>query len=124
ELLHHLGADSGTPVAWVNCEIQDMQLGFVKLIDHEADNLFALFGHHADAVALSQAAQEIFFGPGKLEAVLFSLQDFGHVAANHPAYMDTNLFFLCSSDTHVPTPPLATKHDTPSMGTPCLVSRV
>ena len=54
-------------------EVQDVQLVLVELIDHEADDFFAVLGHHADAVALTQAAKEVFFVPGVFETELFGL---------------------------------------------------
>jgi phosphoribosylformylglycinamidine synthase len=50
------------------------------------DPLIAL-GHHANAVALPQTADEIVFRPGKFKAPLFNGQDLGHIPANHPANM-------------------------------------
>jgi hypothetical protein len=61
-----------------------VQLVLVQLIDHEADDAFAGFGHHADAVALAQTADEIVFVPRKLEALLLDREHFGHIAADHP----------------------------------------
>ena len=75
-------------------EVQDVQLVLVQLVDHEADHLFAVLGHHADAVALPQAAEEVLLGPGEFEAELLGLQDLGHVPANHPADVDAGLFSL------------------------------
>src|SRR5262249_47049625 len=79
----------------------------------------ALLGHHADAVALPQAAQKVFFGPRILEALLLRLQDLRHVPANHPADMDTNLFLFRAVRTH-DQPPLLPLHarSTPSVDVP------
>ena len=35
-----------------------------------------MFGHHADTVALVQAANEIILGPGEFEALALDVQDF------------------------------------------------
>src|SRR5438132_10355334 len=85
----------------MNGEVEDVQLRLVQLVDHEADDLLALLGHHADTVALAQAAQEVLLGPGELEALLFGVQDLRHVAANHPADVDAHLFLLCPVNAHV-----------------------
>src|SRR5262249_61781222 len=82
------------PPGGVDREVEDVQLGLVQLVDHEADHLLALLGHHADAVALPQAAEEVLFRPGILEALLLGLQDFGHVAADHPADVHADLLLL------------------------------
>ena len=94
QLGDHLPADARAPAVGVDGEVEDVQLGLVQLVDHEADDLLAVLGDHADAVALAQAAEEVFLGPGELEALLLGLQDLGHVAADHPADMDADLFLL------------------------------
>ena len=43
------------------------------------------FCNSANAVSLSQAAEELFLGPWKLKAAAFDAQDFVHVATNQPA---------------------------------------
>src|SRR5579883_3176879 len=119
ELGDHLRADAKTAEAGIDGEIEDVQLVLVQLVNHEADHLFTLLGHHADAVALTQAAQEIFFGPGILKALLLRLQDLRHVPADHPADMDTNLFLFRAVRTH-DQPPLLPLHarGTPSVDAP------
>src|SRR5262249_26764481 len=92
----------GAAAGRVDGEVEDVQLGLVQLVDHEADHLLALLGHHADAVALAQAAQEVFLGPRVLEAILLGLQDFRHVPADHPADVDPNLIQLLTAGTHPP----------------------
>ena len=72
-------------------EIQQVQSRLVQLIDHEADDAVVVLGHHADAVALPQAANEVLFAPGELESLVFDFQNFGHVATNHPANMNAQL---------------------------------
>src|SRR4029453_562310 len=69
----------------VDGEIENVQAVLMQLIDHEADDPLAGFGHHADAVALAKAAEKIVLVPGKLKTLLLDRQHFGHVAANHPA---------------------------------------
>ena len=49
-------------------------------------------------------AEEVFFVPRILEAQLFGLEDFRHVAANHPADMHPCLFLLGSA-IHLHTSP-------------------
>ena len=90
-------------------EVEDVQLGLVQLVDHEADDALALLGDHADAVALAKAAEEVLLGPGVLEALLFGLQHFRHVPAYHPADVDADLLLLCPVRTHFEdsSPPLA-----------------
>ena len=56
-----------------------------QFVNHEADDAFLPFGDHADAVALPEAAEEIFLGPGEFEALPFDVEDFRHIAADHPA---------------------------------------
>jgi hypothetical protein len=68
-----------------------VQAGLVQLVNHEADDAFAVLGHHADAVALPQAADEFFLEPGELERAAFDFEDLRHVSADHPADMDTKL---------------------------------
>src|SRR5207248_9923962 len=74
-------------------------------VDHEADDLLALLGDHADAVPLAEAAKEVLFGPGVLEALLLGLQDLGHVPADHPAYVDADLLLLGLVRAHTDTSP-------------------
>src|SRR5215831_12744279 len=88
-------------------KIEDVQLVLVQFVNHEPDDFFAMFRDHADTVALAQAPQEIFFRPGVLEAQLLGLQNFGHVATNHPADMHPRLFlvFFGSTRVHLPNLP-------------------
>src|SRR5262245_32889651 len=86
-------------------KVEDVQLGLVQFVDHEPDDLFALLGDHADAVALAEAAEEIFLGPRVLEALLLGVQDFGHVAPDHPADMHADLFLLRLVSAHSDTSP-------------------
>ena len=65
----------------------------------------------------SSSVQAIF------EAFLFGLQDLGHIAANHPADVDANLFLLRPTRAHDGLPPLATAREAPSVGAPRLRSR-
>src|SRR5262249_1946297 len=77
----------------------------VQLIDHETDHLFALLGNHADAVALSETAEEVLLVPGEFETGLFRLQNLGHITADHPANMDARLFFFRTTRAHERIPP-------------------
>src|SRR5947208_16939361 len=87
-------------------EIEDVQLRLVQLVDHEADDFFAMLSDHADAVSLAQAAQEILFRPCEFKTLLFGLQDLRHIAANHPANVDACLFLLGTTRAHndLPSP--------------------
>src|SRR5258708_30886598 len=100
-----------------------MQLGLVQLIDHEADNLFPLLGHHADVIALAKAAQEVFFGPRIIKAALLNLQDLGHIAAYHPTNVDADLLFFGTTRAHFGLLPLASAREAPSVGAPRFRSR-
>ena len=85
ETLDHALADLLAPSRGRDGEVEDVKSGFMEFINHESDDLAILFGDHADAVALSQAAEEILFRPLKLEAGLFDGQDFFHIASDKPA---------------------------------------
>jgi hypothetical protein len=50
--------------------------------------------NHADAIALPQTANKVVVNPGKLEALAFDLQDFGHVAADHPPNVNADFLLL------------------------------
>ena len=65
----------------------------------------ALLGHHADAVPLAQAAEEVFLRPGEVEAELLGLKHLRHVAADHPADMDAQLLLWVGA--HVRPPSLS-----------------
>src|SRR5579871_1360988 len=102
----HLPADAEPTLGWGHGEVQNVQLGLVQFIDHEADDFLVELRDHANAVALPQATKEVFFGPGMVEALLLRLQNLGHIAANHPPDMDANLVLQVSSCIHGSTPPL------------------
>src|SRR5262245_6455499 len=53
-----------------------------------------MFSNHADAVTLTQAANEVFLEPGELEAGPFDLEHFRHVAADHPTDVYAQLRFM------------------------------
>ena len=72
-------------------KVQDVQPGLVELVDHEADDALAALGDHADAIALAQATDEVFFKPGELEAVTLDVEHLSHVAADHPPNVNTDL---------------------------------
>jgi GntR family transcriptional regulator len=59
-----------------------------------------VFGDHADAISLSQATKEIFFGPSELEALTFDVQHFGHVAPNQPTDLDLQRLLRGMNPTH------------------------
>src|SRR5688500_10621580 len=77
QLPHHLPAYAAAAELGMDREIEDVQTILVQLVDHEADHPFRVLSHHADAVALPQAADEIIFRPGKLEAFLLNHHHFG-----------------------------------------------
>src|SRR5206468_12853334 len=56
-----------SPVRRGDREVEDVQPVLVQLVDHEADDPVVVFGHHADAVPLAEAAEEVVLGPGVLE---------------------------------------------------------
>ena len=84
----------------VDGEVEDVELVLVELVDHEADDFFAVLRDHADAVALTEAAEEVFFRPGELEAGRLDVENFGHVPADHPADVNAHLFLLGPSRVH------------------------
>jgi hypothetical protein len=51
-----------------------------------------VLGDHADAIALAEAIDEIFLGPGELEAIAFDIEHLVHVAPDHPADMHSQQF--------------------------------
>ena len=55
-------------------EVEDVEPRLVQLVDHEADDPLAVLGDHADAIALAEAAEEVFLAPGELEAGLLDVQ--------------------------------------------------
>jgi hypothetical protein len=70
----------------------------VQLINHESHNSVALLGHHANAIALPQAANEIVFLPGEFKALRLDVEYLGHIATNHPP--DVNANYWGSLDSH------------------------
>src|SRR5262249_16081278 len=111
QLADHLHADVHATARGVDGEVEDVQLLLVQLVDHEADDLLALLGHRANAVALPQTAKEVLLRPGILEVLLFGLEHFRYVAADHPADVDAHLLFLCPVHTHSnSSPPLSARH--------------
>src|SRR4029077_17540219 len=69
----------------------DVNLAAVQLVDHEADDALAMFGDHADAIALPQDAKKLLLAPGILEARVLDRQDLGHVAPDHPPNVHAGL---------------------------------
>jgi hypothetical protein len=80
-----------------------MQSRLVQFVDHEADDLLFEFRDHADAIPLTEAANEIFLRPRELETLAFDVQHLGHIASNHPPDVNTNILFPLRA--HIPTPP-------------------
>jgi hypothetical protein len=70
----------------------------VQFIDQEPHNALFVLGNHADAVALTQTTNEVFFRPRELEALILDLKYLGHVSSNHPTNMYANL--LLAIGTH------------------------
>ena len=70
-------------------EVQQVQPVLVEFVDHEPDDAVVGLGDHADAVPLPQALEEILLRPGELEAPPFGLEHLGHIAADHPADVDS-----------------------------------
>src|SRR5438874_334533 len=58
-----------------------------------------MLGDHANAVALTQAADEFLLEPGELKCAPFDLQHFGHVSPDHPTDVNTKLRLVV--DRHV-----------------------
>jgi hypothetical protein len=59
----------------------------LELIDHESYDLLGAFGNHADAVALSQAVDELIFGPWIFEACRFDIEHCLEISTNQPPDM-------------------------------------
>jgi hypothetical protein len=72
----------------------------VQLVDHEADDALGVLGHHADAIALPQAADEFFLEPGELEAGSLDVEHLLHIAADHPADVYAELWLVLVLDGH------------------------
>src|SRR5205823_8806312 len=50
-------------------------------------------------------AKEVLLRPGEFKASLLGLQNFGHIATNHPPNVDANLFLFSSTYAHERPPP-------------------
>jgi hypothetical protein len=87
QLVEHLAAQSPPPEIGSDGKVHDVQQVSIELIDHEADDLLFVFGDHANAVSLAEAADKVVFGPREFEALRFNVENFGHIPANHPADM-------------------------------------
>jgi hypothetical protein len=107
QLADHLPANPQAAIPGMDREVQYVQLGFVELVDHEANNLIVELGHHANAISLAEAAQKILFGPGEVETGTFGLKDFGHVSPDHPANVNAHLVANRSRGGHNSTSPLS-----------------
>jgi len=58
-----------------------------------------MFGYHANAIALAQTADELFFEPGELEAPALDFEHFRHVTPYHPTYMNAQLRLVVNGHT-------------------------
>ena len=96
----HLRSDAIATDFRSHGEVQNLQPRLVQLIDHEADDLMIVFGHHADAVPLTQTAEEILVRPRELEAGRFNAENFLHVAADQPANLNVQMFTLFTNRAH------------------------
>jgi hypothetical protein len=75
-------------------EVEYVEPGLVQLVDHEPHNPIVVLRDHADAVALAQASNKVLLEPRELETFVFDVQDFGHIAADHPPDVNANLLLL------------------------------
>jgi hypothetical protein len=57
----------------------------VQFVDDESNDAVIQFSDGADAVALTEAAEEFFLSPGELEAGSFDSEYVIHIAADEPA---------------------------------------
>ena len=57
----------------VDGKVENVQTVLVQFVNHEAHDFTIAFGNHADAVSLSQAANEVVFGPRELETISLSM---------------------------------------------------
>jgi hypothetical protein len=71
----------------------------VQLIDHEAQDSLFMLCYHANAIALPQAADEVFLGPGELEAVSLDPLNLRHVPPNHPPDVDADALLSLGAHT-------------------------
>src|SRR5580700_5241041 len=88
----HLSADALAAHVRDRGKVEHAQLRLVQLVDHEADDAVIVLGHHADAVALPQTAQEVFLGPRVIEGGALDGEHIVHIAPDEPA--DLNFQFL------------------------------
>tara|TARA_Y100000310_G_scaffold322161_1_gene380829 strand:- start:3861 stop:4103 length:243 start_codon:yes stop_codon:yes gene_type:complete len=58
---------------------------FVEFVDHEPHHAILMLRNHADAVALPQTADEVFFHPRGVIALEFDGEYLGKVSVEHPA---------------------------------------
>src|SRR5690606_5733334 len=91
QLLDHLPADAAATEFRGNRKVEDVEPRLMELVDHEPDDALAALGDHANAVALPQAADEVFFEPGKFKAAALDVEHLRHVAADHPTNVDADL---------------------------------
>src|SRR3954467_14449894 len=99
ELLDHLAANTTATEVGGDSEVQNVQPRFVQLVDHEADDAFGMLGHHSNAIALSQTADELLFEPREFKSGALDIEDLGHVSSDHPTNVNTKLRLVV--DRHV-----------------------
>lgn len=93
QFLDHLPSDANLAELGTHPEVEQMEPGAVEFIDHEPDHPFFVLSNHADAIALAKGLEEILLGPRVIKASAFDGEHFGHVAPDHPADMQFDLFF-------------------------------
>lgn len=93
QFVDHLASDPDLSELGAHPEVEQMEPGAVEFIDHEPDHPFFVLSDHADAIALAKGLEEILLGPWVIKAAAFDGEHFGHVAPDHPADMQFDLFF-------------------------------
>ena len=76
QFVHHLQTYAASTRLWMHREIQNVQSCLMQLVDHESNDVVAVFGHHADAIALTQTTHEIFFRPRELETLILDVEHY------------------------------------------------
>jgi hypothetical protein len=113
EFFHHQATEAASAHGGVNSEIQQMQTRSVQLVDHEPVDAVILLDHHADAISLTEASEEVVLCPGKLETGPLGSHDLGHVPTNHPPNVNrlrgSHLSLQSTSCAHERTPSPSTK---------------
>ena len=78
----------------MNGKVENVQAVFVEFINHEPNHLVIFFSDHPNAIALSQAPNEVFFIPRKFETSVLNAENRRHVASDHPANMNAHRGWL------------------------------